>query len=234
MAYTAPNTFTDGDIGINDEIAENIKRLTSYINQQISASDIANDSVDTQHIVPPLSSTIVLSQTEGKYFETGVVFGHRLRAMNKTITSAADNLPFFPNGFITKIYSPDNSDATGWRPVTNTGLTFYIAKASTVNIRYSGEFFSPDDNTGSGKELNKACISVDGTPETSSIFYWREIYAPNSGTPTYDYERRQYSSMTQVSLTEGWHHVCIVAGLNSNIAFTASLNCVLEAVHLSN
>jgi hypothetical protein len=229
--YTPQFVYSIGSVIQAAQVQANLAEMTNYINQEVVATDIYDNSVETEHIVRP-TFVQVSGDAQGAYFETGCVFANRYPPIGLTIGAAVDNVGFNANGFIAKPLQSSTADITNWKPVNKTGFSFYIEKPSNIYIEYSGEFISPDDHTNPGTTINSAAIAVDGTVEVSSIFYWRQFDATLS---TYDNERRIYqTSIMKVAVARGWHHCSIVSGITSNIALVGAMNLTLEVMNTLN
>ena len=230
MPYTPPNVFVDGAIISALDVEENIVAAGVYINSGIVASDIEEGSVKTKHIVRP-SFFRVTGAVGGANFETGSVISLKGPPFDSVMSAALLNAQLTFNGFAAITLQPDTG-ITNWRPVNKTGISFYVDVLSAVHIEYSGELVSPDTHTTSPPVVNRGAISIDGTPNSSSLFYWDEC---TIGTVyEMDNMRRSFQTHVHLNLTAGWHHCSIVTGLASNIAFVGAINGLVEVHNIVN
>lgn len=230
MGYSPPNTFIDGTIINATKIKENLVAAGVYINSGIAGSDIGTEAVKTKHIVRP-SFFQTTGSCGGANFETGSIISYKGPPLDADMSTYILNAPLTYNGFIAGPMQPETS-ASNWRTINKTGLSFYVDTISAVHIEYSGEFVTPDCHTGSPPIVNKAAIAVDGTVNVSSVIYWNEC---DDGTLyETDNMRRIFQTHVHINLLQGWHHVAIYTGLNSNIAFIGAINALVEVVNIVN
>jgi len=196
MAYTAPNTFSNGAVISSTDVQANIDALKEYLNGDVAAGDISNtEFVEPRHIMKGL-----YHPTENKYeMVSGVYIG----------TSTSD-LPTFNPGYAGS-YLASFSDSRV--PIPGTGISFYLEHGSAdvvVNISIAPRGLAVDD----AEKQFRFDFRLDESTNNYSSFFGAKETSPESSGAGNDipgcYRRRSYNvSTTFTDVSAGNHEIRI-------------------------
>ena len=198
MAYTVPNTFSNGTVINSEEITENNDALRNYINGGVSASDISTLTpwVEAKHIMKGLYQPIT-NQYE----------------MESGLSAGSPVFPFYHPGYFGSQFH--KKGGSGRADVPNTHVDFYLVRDATVFFYYtiSPRVLAPLDTSSPTNCL--ISLNVDGsTINTSQNAFTEQIEVNNSGgadEPIVSrYRRRTYSYQYVCEMTAGDHTIKLV------------------------
>lgn len=213
MAYTTPNTFSDGTVITAADIQENLNALTKYLAQDIVAGDFvttATTKLRRNNVVKPEYEPLI-NQMQ---MVTGVVGSQNFMARNHQA----------PTGIAAANTGLNNPDEPNWTPVTNSTISFYLEEAATVFFQFYGTAFLPPFNT----TLTRADfrIHVDGSRSANTtVRCYSEVDRP--------FMARYYLSefWMDTSLAAGYHSIGLVGMCNEANAVLLNWGVCFEAYY---
>lgn len=230
MSYTPPYLFTDGTVLSATELGANLSAIATYYTGGVNSADLEVDTLQTTHVVRPQFVPINDNLTS-VYFQTGSVHTLTLPHMDWVGSRFAEVLSasYVPNGFIAEpIWRADNGKPS-YNMVPRVCASFYVYKTSSLFVRINGGIFIPYDNTGAIKTSNKFYIQLDGDG-TKGYESMCRIPESDNGLNVFGGRPLQTCALF-TNLSPGWHHVGLVAGLDSNLGVVQGVQMVAEVIH---
>lgn len=200
MAYTVPNSFTDGTLITVAEMEENIADLQKYVDGGMVAGDIDSAVFERRHLM----RGYYRAADNNYQFITGIVQGLQDGEPPRAVTTPVLLRPYVSYWNTFRVSASDDDDTRVNLP--GCSLTFTLEATADVFFQWRGEPIVINDSDGTPQEMGGVQIVINGGHKGETEQWFIEE------TGTYGIERRHIlQSFTLVKgLSAGTYNVSLV------------------------
>lgn len=230
--YTTPNTFVDGDPLDAAKLNENITALQEAAAQGIDNANILDaSSISTSKILRPRYTPIGLD-TQSVYTQSGSIHVINHPLVFWSGKTPLQQVPYQTRGYITNVTSPVGSGTTAFQPVPQSWISFYADKTPVAVIaRTTMQVIIPTDGTGTVATNNRFHFRLVDASNVSHDYLGSTCRVREMDTDPITDMRLAATQVLSTDAEQGWNHIGLVYGLDSNFGLLAGMTLTVEVFY---